>query len=188
MNICLFTLAFFANKNLTYNICRNNYDEYKKDVFKIWSNLLKISYYDITEKYMTSFMVTWNLKWFYAINNPSQIKSIQSELERVFYKAYHIYHENRMSQRETFIKSNRDVLITQGSFLLLYLRQGLIQLSQLNWIVFEPEKLKIGEENWIETIIKEFYIPMLEFGTVSLPKIYIVDGWKDRVRIVWRSF
>ena len=135
---------------------------------------------------MINFLTESKLKILYCINEATMIKDIQSEVEKMFYKSYHIYHENRISQRETFMKSSRDVLITQASFLLSYLRQGLINLKDVNYLIFEPKKLIFGEENWMETILKEFYIPLMNLGSVNLPKIFIIDTSTDDVSpLVW---
>ena len=135
---------------------------------------------------MISFLTESKLKIIYCINEATMIKDIRSEVEKMFYKSYHIYHENRVSQRETFIKSSRDILITQASFLLSYLRQGLINLNDVNYLIFEPKKLLFGEENCVEAILKEFYIPLMNLGSVNLPKIFIIDTSTDDVSpLIW---
>lgn len=99
----------------------------------------------------------------------------------MFYKSYFVFHENKLSQKETFVKIKRNFLITQTQFLLVYLRSGFVNLSEVDYLIFEPKALTFSEENSVETIMREFYVPMFNQG-VRLPKVFIVDSFGHEAR------
>ena len=61
-----------------------SFNEYRKEIFKIYSNELKIKYSDISDQYIINLLVIANLKVLYWVDDISKIKDIQFELEKIF--------------------------------------------------------------------------------------------------------
>jgi hypothetical protein len=67
--------------------------------------------------------------------------------------------EIKVSPKHAFDKNFRNVLITPSSYALSYLRSGFLDITDLDFLIFEDCKMKFGQKNPVENIIKEFYIP-----------------------------
>lgn len=67
------------------------------------------------------------------------------------------------------------MLITYSNYALTYLRQGLLDLRDLDFIVFEPKATYFGQENPFELIMQEFYIPQYKVGSKEMPPIYLIN-------------
>ena len=153
-----------------------------KEVFKHWKDILNIDVCEITDDYTDAFLDSAKYKIIYCASDSYLVESIQSEFEQMF-PSYKITSECRISKWWKFPENNSNVLITQANFLLTYLRQGLLHLNDVDYLIFEAKKLKFWEDNWIETIIKEFFVPVFNMGSFSLPKIFILNLFTDEVSI-----
>ena len=132
------------------------------------------------------------------MNDLDAIPDIEKELKKYFGSLI-VYYENKLAFKDSFNKSRRNILITNTFFLLTYLRQGWISLSQIDYLLFQPSKLPLGEENYVESIINEFYLPMMNMCWKQLPKMYIINtstnevGWLSNIlecnkrRKTWRN-
>ena len=84
--------------------------------------------------------------------------------------SYKVYSEYQISKKDSISFMKNDALITRSSFLLTYLRQGLLSLSEVDYLIFEPKKLLFNEDNCVESIIIEFFIPLFKLS-LKIPKI-----------------
>ena len=131
---------------------------------------------------MNKFLNKTQNKIVFCTNNSLSISSIQSELEQML-PSYKVYSEYQISKKDSISLRKNDALITRPSFLLTYLRQGLLNLSEVDYLIFEPKKLLFNEDNWVESIIIEFFIPLFNLSS-KMPKILILNSHSDIVSIV----
>lgn len=67
------------------------------------------------------------------------------------------------------------MLITYSNYALTYLRQGLLDLRDLDFVVFEPKTTYFGQQNPFELIMKEFYVPQCRIGAKEMPPVYLIN-------------
>lgn len=137
-------------------------------------SFLNITMDDITDSYILAFLSKVNIKGMYCISKSDEISNIKKSLSLYFLNFPMIDSEAKPTKKHNFDKNLRNILITDSHYWLEYLRQGFFNLSELNFLVFEPHKLPFNEEHPLETILKEFYIPQSKVEDKGLPPIFIL--------------
>lgn len=137
-----------------------------------WSKL-DITYNEVSPSYAQQFLISSNLKVLYWINEGTDTVQLRSELDKVLLNSLYIDVEVSSRPNWDISKDIRNVLISDSAVILTFIRQGILDLRDLDFIIFEPCKLPFGQQNHLEPILHE-YIAQSKVSTRRMPKIYLV--------------
>ena len=100
------------------------------------------------------------------------ILKTRSKIEKLLLSAVYVDPDTSITKDWKFEKKFRNVLVSTAANILTYLRQGLLDLSKIDYIIFDMKKSTVMQSTSIQTILNDFYLPQKKVLVDDMPMIY----------------